>query len=494
VTRNYLAVDLGASSGRLVRGSWDGRRFALDEVHRFSNGPVQANGRYYSDVLRLWSEILEGLRRYARDADEAPAGIGVDTWGVDYALLDAGGALVGNPYHYRDPRTEGMVELACELLGRERIFGRTGIQFMPINGLIQLLASREMDDPQLQVADTLLMIPDLFNYWLSGRPVAEITIASTSQLLDATTRGWAVDLLDDLGIPSRILPELVEPGSELGPLLPAVAAEAGFARFERPTPVFATGSHDTASAVAAVPHLDERSLYLSSGTWSLIGVETDRPVLGARALALNVTNEAGVGGRIRLLKNVMGLWILEECRRQWRREGRDPALGELLAQAEAAPPFRSLVDPDAAEFLAPGDMPAALRGYCRRSGQPEPADDGALVRCILESLALRYRWVCGALEELTGRSLDTIRVVGGGSRNRLLNQLSADICDRPVVAGPVEATALGNVMVQAIATGDLPDIEAGRAAVADSVTLQRYEPQNLPGVDEAVLRFAGLGG
>jgi rhamnulokinase len=336
------------------------------------------------------------------------------------------------------------------------------------------------------------MIPDLLHYWLTGLKVGEITIASTSQLLDAGTRRWAVDLLDDLGIDSGILPELIEPGSEIGALLPEVAAETGFGRFDRPTPVFATGSHDTANAVAAIPHLDESSLYLSSGTWSLIGVESERPYLDGRALALNVTNEAGVAGRVRLLKNVVGLWILQECRRQWRREGRDPALSDLLAQAEAAPPFLSLIDPDDHAFLAPGDMPEALRAACRRTDQPVPQSDGALVRCILESLALRYRWVCDALADLTGRDLATIRVVGGGSRNRLLNQLTADITGRTVVAGPVEATALGNVMMQAIATGAIPDLEAGRGAIAASVELTRFEPIGDPGVEGAYRRFLGL--
>lgn len=494
MTRNYLAIDLGASSGRVVLGTLDGGSFELEEIHRFANGPVRVRGTLHTDVLRLWSEILDGLRAYGRAAERAPDGIGVDSWGVDYALLDDSGALIANPYHYRDPRTDGMVDLACERLGRERIFGRTGIQFMGINTLYQLLASVEGGDAQLRYAHTLLMIPDLFHYWLSGRRAAEITIASTSGMLDAGDRSWAADLLEELGIPSRILPGLIEPGSELGPLLPEVATEIGFDRFGAPPPLFATGSHDTASAVAAVPHLDENSIYLSSGTWSLLGVETARPHLGERALELNVTNEAGVGGRVRLLKNVVGLWILQECRRQWRREGREFELSELLDRAEAAPPFRSLVDPDDPEFLLPGDMPTALRAFCRDSGQPEPADEGALVRCILESLALRYRSVCAALEELTGRSLGVIRVVGGGSRNRLLAQLTADICERPVVAGPVEATALGNVMMQAIATGALPDIEAGRAAVAESVTLERYEPRPAPGVAAAVRRFAQFGG
>ncbi len=489
MSAHFLAVDLGASSGRVVLGRWDGERFELEELHRFPNEPVQVLGHVHWNVLGMWEQIQLGLRRYRRQYGRDPSGIGVDTWGVDYALLDSAGRLLGPPYHYRDVRTEGIEERAFAAVPRERIYARTGIQFMPINTLFQLASMVAGDDPQLRHADTLLMMPDLFHYWLTGRRLAEYTIASTSQLLDASSRDWATELIEVLGIPAAIFPEVVMPGTRIGAVLPEVAADAGFAG---QVPVLATGSHDTANAVAAVPGLDAESIYLSSGTWSLMGVETAERVLSARALALNVTNEGGVAGTIRLLKNVAGLWLLQESRRQWQREGHDYSWDELLALAAEAAPFRSLIDPDAPGFLGHGDMPATVRAYCRRSGQPEPADVGAVVRCCLDSLALRYRWVKTALEELVGHSLEVVRVVGGGSQNRLLNQLTADACACPVVAGPVEATALGNVLMQALASGHLSSLAEGRAAVAASVELERFEPRPDPALADAYARFEAL--
>jgi rhamnulokinase len=486
---NFIAIDLGASNGRVLLGRWDGGRFELHELHRFANGPVNVLGSLHWNVLQLWSEIKTGLARYAQQWSEPLAGIGLDTWGVDYALLDRAGRLLGNPYHYRDARTDGMVERAFELVGRDAIFNATGIQFMQLNTLYQLLSMAERRDPQLAAAERLLMLPDLFHYWLTGRQVAEYTIASTSQMLDARSRTWSGELLASLGIPVAILPPVTMSGTVLGELRPEVAAEAGL---RHAPPVIAVGSHDTASAVAAVPGLDGRSAYISSGTWSLVGVETPQPVIDQRALALNFTNEGGVSGNIRLLKNVTGLWLLQESRRQWQRAGHDYSWGELMALAAAAPPFDSLIDPDAREFASPGDMPAAIRAYCRRTGQPEPADVGAVVRCCLESLALKARWVIEALETLLGHPLETIRIVGGGSQNALLAQWTADACQRPVVAGPVEATALGNLMVQAIAAGHLADVAAGREAVAASVELHAFEPGPAEPWQEAWGRFQGL--
>lgn len=488
-TTNFLAIDLGASNGRVLLGRWNGTRFELHELHRFANGPVNVLGSLHWNVLQLWSEIKTGLARYAQQWTEPLAGIGLDTWGVDYALLDRAGRLLGNPYHYRDARTDGMVERAFELAGREAIFGVTGIQFMQLNTLYQLLSMVEHSDPQLAAAETLLMLPDLFHYWLTGRRVAEYTIASTSQMLDAHSRTWSAGLLASLGIPSALLPPIVMSGAMLGELRPEIVAEAGL---RQAPPVIAVGSHDTASAVAAIPGLDARSAYISSGTWSLIGVETPQPVIDPRVLALNFTNEGGVSGDIRLLKNVTGLWLLQESRRQWQREGHDYSWGELMALAAQAAPFRSLIDPDARDFASPGDMPAAIRAYCRRSGQPEPDSVGAVVRCCLESLALKARWVIEALESLVGHPLDTIRIVGGGSQNALLAQWTADACQRPVVAGPIEATALGNIMVQAIASGHLPDVTAGRQAVAASVELHAFEPGPGSPWQDPGERFAGL--
>ncbi|MGN6561253.1 MAG: rhamnulokinase, partial [Thermomicrobiales bacterium] len=426
---------------------------------------------------------------YAREFAAPPASIGIDTWAVDFALLDAAGQLLGNPVHYRDERPAGMMEEVCEQVPRAEIFARTGIQFMPINTLYQLYALTRAGDPQLATAGTLLMVPDLFNYWLTGRTAAEYTNATTTQFFNATTRDWDRDLLAQLGLPAHLLPEVVQPGTVLGELLPAVAAEVGL---PGGVPVIAPATHDTGSAVAAIPGLDARSAYISSGTWSLLGVEAPTPVLDERALAHNFTNEGGVAGAVRLLKNITGLWLLEECRRQWQREGRDYSWDDLLDATGRAAPFRSLVDPDAPDFANPPDMPAALRAYCARTGQPTPEEPAALARCCLESVALKYRVVLAALEELVGHRLDIIRVVGGGSQNRLLCQLTADCCQRPVVAGPVEATALGNILLQAIATGQIRDLAAGRAAIADSVTLTRYEPHSSSACDAASARFAAL--
>ncbi|MEA3337891.1 MAG: rhamnulokinase family protein [Chloroflexota bacterium] len=473
-TANFLAVDLGASGGRVMLGRWDGARFALEELHRFPNGPVNLLGRLHWDHLRLWTEIKQGLSRYAARYDEPAAGIGVDTWGVDYALLDRNGALLGNPFHYRDPGTNGILEEAFKRVPRDQIYQVTGLQFIQFNTLFQLLSRKLSEDPQLDLAKTLLMTPDLFAYWLTGETVVEYTVASTSQMLDARTRQWATGLLKQLELPMDILAPLVEPGSVVGRLLPAVAAELGLSP---DVPVIATGSHDTASAVAAVPGLDSKSAYISSGTWSLVGMEWPEPVINEQALALDFTNEGGVGDTFRLLKNLTGLWLLQESRRQWQREGRqDLDWGQLIDQAREAEPLQSLIDPDAADFAAPGDMPAAIRSYCQRTGQAVPESVGAMVRCCLESLALKSIGLVDAVQALTGSRVDTIRIVGGGTQNRLLNQFIADASGRQVVAGPVEATALGNIMIQAIATGHLDSIAAGRQAVAESTGRDRYEP------------------
>ncbi len=487
---NFLAIDLGASSGRVMLGIWDGTRFALRELHRFPNGPVAVRGRLYWDILRLWQEIQTGMARYAAESRAPLAGIGIDTWAVDFALLDEAGRLLGNPYHYRDGRTDGLPEQVDTRVSPAQLYAQTGIQRMPINTLYQLASMDAIHDPQLAAARTLLLIPDLFHYWLTGRMVAEYTNATTTQFYDARAGGWATDLLATLDLPTALLPPLVAPGTRLGDLLPDVAAAVGLSG---PVPVIATATHDTASAVAAIPGLDADSLYISSGTWSLVGVETAGPILTERARLLNFTNEGGVAGTIRFLKNVGGLWLLQECQRVWEREGQAYSWDDLLAQASQAPPLGSVVDPDAPEFLHPGDMPSALRAYCRRTDQPVPATVGALVRCCLESLALRYRWVLAALENLLGHPLTTIRIVGGGSQNALLCQLTADACGRPVVAGPVEATALGNILVQALATGHLPDLAAGRRAIAASVPLTTYTPRAASATwDTASARFAAL--
>ncbi len=488
-TVNFIAVDLGASNGRVLLARWDGARFELHELHRFTNGPVAVLDRLYWNALGLWSEIKTGLARYAASERTVPAAIGLDTWGVDFALLDRAGRLLGNPVHYRDPRNNGMEARLFGSVPSDDIFAITGIQFMQINTLVQLFAMRHTADPQLDAAATLLMIPDLFHYWLTGRIAAEYTIASTSQMLHAAERRWATGLLARAQLPTHILPPIVPPGTVLGPLLPTVVAETGLGG---PAPVIATGAHDTASAVAAIPGLDTTGAYISSGTWSLMGVETAQPVINATARAYNFTNEGGIAGTIRLLKNIAGLWLLQESRRQWARGGQEYSWADLMALAEQAPAFGPLINPDAPDFLQPGNMVDAIVAYCRRTGQAAPQSVGAVVRCCLESLALRYRWCLAALEELVGHRLETIRIVGGGSQNRLLCQLAADATGRPVITGPVEATALGNVMVQAIATGHLGSLAEGRAAVAASITQEEFTPRPHPAWDDAYARFRRL--
>ena len=488
-TANFIAIDIGASSGRVMLGRWDGTRFELHELHRFPNGGIEEQDSLHWDAARLWHEIKVGLRTYASQHGEPLAGIGIDTWAVDFGLLDADGRLLGNPYHYRDRRTEGIPQYVDQRISPERLYAQTGMQRLPFNTLYQLVSMQQRNDPQLAAAQTLLLMPDLFHYWLTGKQIAEYTNATTTQFFDARQRRWATDLLQELGLPTHILPPVVEPGTVLGNLLPQVQAEVGL---QHDVKVIASASHDTASAVAAVPNLDDRSAYISSGTWSLVGVETATPILNEQARRLSFTNEGGVDGTIRLLKNVGGLWLLQECQRRWQHEGQQFTWPELVAQAASVTPLRSLIDPDAPDFLNPADMPAAIQGYCRRTGQPEPASPGAMVRCCLESLALKYRWVVVALEELTGRRLDTIRIVGGGSQNTLLCQLTADACGRRVVAGPVEATALGNMVVQAVALGLLPSITAGRAAIAASEQQIVYEPQSSGNWEAAVAGFNRL--
>ncbi len=467
----FLAVDLGAESGRAVLGRFNGERMALEEVHRFPNTPVRLPDGLHWDVLRILAEVKGGLAR-AKNAGRIES-LGVDAWGVDFALLDRDGSLISNPYHYRDPRTEGMEERAFDRVSREEIYRVTGIQFMQINTLYQLLATE--GSPLLGAAQTLLLTPDLIGYWLTGEKACEFTIASTTQLCDASSGGWAWDLLEKLGFPTHIFGEIIAPGTQLGPLVPEVAEETGV---KEGFPVTAVASHDTASAVVAVPAESENFAYISSGTWSLVGVELTEPVIAPEGMHANFTNEGGFGGTTRFLKNVMGLWILQECRRTWAREGRDYSYEELTRLAEAMPPAGSLLDPDHATFLPPGDMPGRIRRFCRETGQSPPEEPGEVVRCVLESLALKYRWVLERAEEITGRRAEVIHVVGGGVRNTLLCQLTADATRRPVRAGPVEATALGNLMVQAYSRGYLGSLQEIRAAVRGSPEEVRdYQPK-----------------
>ena len=422
-------------------------------------------------------------------AEHGPlASVGVDTWGVDFALLGRDGSLLGNPRHYRDLHTEHIMEAAFARVPRREIFRQTGIQFMRINSLFQLLALTKAGSPQLDLAEHLLFIPDLFHYWLTGTKVNEYTIASTSQMLHPGERTWARELLRTLGLPDKILGQLVMPGMPLGNLRADVAGQAGV----MPMPILAVATHDTASAVAAVPARGQSWAYISSGTWSLMGVEMDAPLTSDKVLDCNFTNEGGVGGTIRLLKNIMGLWLVQECRRTWEKEGKTYTYGELMDLARSAPPFASIIDPDDASFMLPANMPAAIGDFCRKSGQPVPQTPGSVVRCALESLALRYRWVLERLEELLGRKLDTIHIVGGGGQNTLLCQFTADSCNRRVLAGPVEATALGNVLVQLIGLGLLSSLDEAREVAQRSFRVREFLPENPHDWDEPYRRFHNI--
>jgi rhamnulokinase len=483
----FLAIDLGAESGRALLGRFDGERVTLEEVHRFPNVPVRVTDGLHWDVLRLMGCVYRSLSKAARRGERLES-VGIDSWGVDFALLDRDGVLVSNPYHHRDPRTEGMIERAFEKAPKEEIYETTGIQFMRINTLYQLLALE--DSPLWEVMDTLLLIPDLMNYWLTGEKTCEFTNATTTQLYDLEAEGWAEDLLQKMSLPDRIFPQIVPPATKLGSLLPEVAEEVGL---DTQLPVIAVASHDTASAVVAIPAEDNDFAYISSGTWSLVGVETPQPVVTPEAMEANFTNEGGFGGRTRFLKNVMGLWLLQECRRIWAGEGQDYSYEDLTQLAEDAPAFGPLVDPDHHEFLSLGNMPSRIRRFCEATGQEPPQEPGEVLRCVFESLALKYRWVMEQAAEISGQKVEAIHVVGGGSQNSLLCQLTADAARLPVLAGPVEATALGNVMVQAYSRGHVGSLEEIRAVVRRSTELSRYEPEgDEDDWDELRERFAGI--
>jgi rhamnulokinase len=477
----YLAFDLGAESGRAVLGHLHSGILTINEVHRFPNEPVTYGDSVHWDVSRLWFEMRSALTTLE---DSQLTGIGVDTWGVDYALLGEHGELLQNPYHYRDPSNIAAMADLLRQHSREEIYAITGIQFMPINTLNQLFAAKTQRPRLLSAADRLLMIPDLFNYWLAGRALCEFTIASTTQMVNAAERVWAADLMEQLGLPSRLPAELIEPGSIIGPLLPGVSSFDSLAG----TPVIASASHDTASAVAAV-RARENTAFLSSGTWSLLGIELDAPVLTPKALQLNFSNEGGVERTTRLLKNVMGLWMLQCCRRSWAEMGRRFTYGELIEAAGREPGFHHLIDPDDNSFIRPDHMPAAIDRFCARTGQPCPTTPGRYARAVLDSLALKYRIVLRNLESLTGRRVEQIRIIGGGSKNRLLNQFTADATGVRVLAGPTEATALGNIAVQMLATGAVSSLAEARAIIDRSFPTEMFEPRDSDPWDREAPRF-----
>ena len=463
-----LAIDLGAESGRVMAVHYDpstssgrrGRGLELEEIHRFPNVTVNVRGTLHWDFLRLWTEIQQGI---GLGKVHNPASLGVDTWGIDFGLLDSQGRLLGNPITYRDSRTDGVMERAFARVPQAEIFAQTGIQFMPINTLYQLITLVESGSPQLAAAQTFLTAPDLLNYWLTGAKVCEFSNATTTQLLNPRTGDWATDLLDAFAIPRHIFPEVVQPGTRLG-------------SFEG-IPVIAPACHDTGSAVAATPLATTRSAYISSGTWSLVGLEVAAPVINDAALAANVTNEGGVYGTYRLLKNVMGLWIVQQCRAAWAAAGEELSYDELTRLAGAASPNVTAIDPNDNRFLAPGDHPARVREWCRERGLPVPQTKGEIVRSVLQGLANRYASVLQSLTGLTGQPADRVHIVGGGSQNRLLNRMTADATGLPVVAGPVETTVLGNALVQLISLGELADISQARQLVAQMGGQETFLPQ-----------------
>jgi rhamnulokinase len=480
VSAHFLAFDLGAESGRAIVGRLRANVLDIREIHRFPNEPVRQNGSLQWDILRLW---LEMRRSFDRVEGTAIDSLGVDTWGCDYALLGERGELVQNPFHYRDSRTDGVMEAVWKRVSADEIYGVTGIQFLPFNTLYQLYAACQRTPKLIDAATTVVTIPDLLNFWLTGSLVAEFTNATTTQFVDARSRCWAKDLLEALDMPTRLLPPIVEPGARLGSLKNDVSQTfAG-------TPVIAPACHDTGSAVASVAG-GRRRAFLSSGTWSLLGAEVDAPVITARSLELNFTNEGGVCGTTRLLKNIAGMWLLQACRHTWAAEGQSHDYNELLTMAaDERLAFKVLFDPDHATFLHPPNMVAAIAQYCRDTAQPAPEGPGGYTRAILESLAFKYRFVIDCLRELTGHAIEEVQIVGGGSRNRLLNQFTADATGCTVLAGPVEATALGNLALQMVGTGAVASLDDARATIERSFPTERYAPRDTDRWDSHYRRF-----
>jgi rhamnulokinase len=471
-SRTVLAVDLGAESGRVMAVHFDGQQLALEELHRFPNTTVTINGTLHWNFLRLWGDIQDGIEE---GKQFSPASLGVDTWGVDFGLLDSQGSLTGNLVHYRDDRTNGMMERAYAKLPQAEIFSQTGIQFMQINTLYQLLSLVESGSPQLQIAKTFLTAPDLLNYWLTGEKVCEFSNATTTQLYNPATGDWATAMMDKLGIPSHIFPEIVLPGTHLGK--------------HEGIPVIAPACHDTGSAVAAVPAQTPDFAYISSGTWSLVGLELNRPILTAEALAANVTNEGGVYHTFRFLKNLTGLWILQQCRATWAAAGEAYAYAEMVDMAVQAEPFKAFIDPNDPRFLSPGDYPKRIRDWCRQTHQPAPETPGEVIRCVLESLALAYRQVLEGIKTVANRPVSALHIVGGGTQNKLLNQMTANATGLHVVTGPIEATVIGNALVQLITLGDIADLDQARQIVAGMAETQQYEPYDHVLWNEAYERF-----
>lgn len=489
-TLKMLAVDLGASSGRTIVGSFDGKKLTLSENHRFSNDPVMLNGGFTWDTLRIIHEIKAALNKCATGEDRDIRTIGIDTWGVDYGFVDKNGKLMANPFHYRDTRTEKSVPAAHRIVSRDDVYKATGIQHMNFNTLYQLYSDKLESPYLLENADKMLFTPDLLNYFLTGEKKCEYTIASTGAVLDPYKREINRDLLGKLGINDRIFADIVMPGNTVGKLSSYITEEIG----SLDAKVVNVASHDTASAVVAVPAVSDDFVYISSGTWSLMGSEVDEPIITDLSKKYDFTNEGGFGGKIRFLKNIMGLWLEQESRRQWKREGREYSFGELSELARNAAPLKSIINPDDPAFATPGNLPKRIAEYCEKSGQPVPETPGEIVRTILESLALRYRWTVEKIDLMKGKKTPFINIVGGGTKEELLSKLCADACGVPVYTGPVEATAAGNLLVQAISLGEIKDLKEAREIVRNSFEIKCYEPDHVQKSvwDEAYGKFLKL--
>ncbi|MFZ4683065.1 MAG: rhamnulokinase [Terrimicrobiaceae bacterium] len=483
----HLAIDLGAGSGRVMAGHFDGKKLRIEEINRFANDGVRLPTGWHWNLLQLFTDIKRGLAEARKRHGGSLVSLAVDTWGVDYGLIDQHGRLLGAPWMYRDSRTDGMMDEAAKILPREDIYGRTGIQFMFFNTLFQLLAEARRNPEAVAAADQLLFTPDLLTYWLSGERVIERTIASTSQLLKAGSAEWDFDLAEKMGIPARLLRPVTDPGRAIGSLLPEVMEETGCGKLR----VTTCGSHDTASAVAGIPAGTEQPLFLSSGTWSLIGRELNAPIVTPETYRVGFSNEQGLNGTTRFLKNVAGMWLLQECKRNWDAQGQTLDYGSLVSEARTAS-TSLLLNPDADEFSRPCDMPAAITAYAAKTGQSAPASPGEFARAILESLALRYRGLVHQLRVWMPDLPDTLHIVGGGSQNALLNQMTADATGLRVVAGPVEATAAGNILAQLMATGEISSLEQGREIIRASFDPEIFEPKSSGAWDEKAARFESL--
>jgi rhamnulokinase len=483
-----LAFDYGASSGRAILGRFDGEKLGLEQVHRFPNDPVKVKGTLYWDILRLFHEMKQGILKCVQKGEGDISSIGIDTWGVDFGLLDVSGNLLGNPVHYRDDRNEGMFEEAFKIVPKKEIYDETGIQFLKFNTLYQLLSMKLSNSPLLEKARTLLFIPDLFVYFLTGEKHSERTIVSTSQMYNPVSHEWSYSLIEKLGLPTDILTDLIDAGNISGVLSEDIASELNVGRI----PVVAVAEHDTGSAVLSVPSRSDRYAYLSSGTWSLLGIESSHPIINETTFALDYTNEGGVNRTTRLLKNIMGLWIYQECKRTWDKSGTVLSFDELEEMAEKEEPFLSFIDPDNDLFYSPGNMPDKVMEFCRMTGQRVPESKGAIVRCIMESLALKYRVAIEGLEKICGFKMPVLHIVGGGCRNKMLCQFTANAASIPVIAGPVEATSIGNIACQLMALGEVKGLGEARSLIGRSFEVDEYDPCDTEAWQEAGERFKAV--